>query len=94
MDREEAWINFKNKFSIGQSVSGKIIHKAPYGVFLDIGEDFLCLLEIIEINDLNYELYTADQIFKAGEIVEGKVGDFTDSNKQMRITQRDRKNEN
>lgn len=62
-------------------------------MFLDIGEDFMCLLEIIEIKDLDYDLYMADKIMKIGEIVEGKVGGFTDQNMQMRITQKNRPKE-
>ncbi len=52
MNQEENWENFKSKYIIGQSISGKIVQKAPFGVLIDIGEDFICLLEIIEIKDL------------------------------------------
>lgn len=93
MNQEEKWKGFKSKYIIGQSISGKIVEKAPFGVFIDIGEDFMCLLEIIEIKDLDYDLYVADKIMKIGEIVEGKVGDFRDHNKQMRITQKKRAKE-
>lgn len=88
MDKEAAWIQFKAKYSIGQKVSGKIAYKAQFGVFLDIGEEFLCLLEIISINDLNYELYESGKVYKVGELVEGTVVGFTDNNRQMRITQK------
>lgn len=88
MEHKESWKNFKNRYKVGQTVSGKIVHKAPFGVFIDIGEDFPCLLEIIEIENLNYDQYTSEKIFRLGEKVEGKVGDFTEENKQMRITQK------
>lgn len=90
MKQDEDWRSFKKKYKIGQSVSGKRIHKAQFGVFLDIGEDFLCLLEIIEMRDLNYNLYMAEEEMKIGDIVEGKVGEFTDNNRRMRITQKNR----
>ena len=84
----KSWEDFKNKYSIGSKVTGKIVHKAPFGVFLDIGEPFHALLEIIVMKNLDYDLYKSDQQFKVGEVVEGEVTDFTESNKQMRIRQK------
>ena len=72
-------------------VEGKIIKKMPFGVFVDIGEKFLTLLEIIEMVGLNYGHYQSNQQFNIGDRVKGTVGDFTDNPKQMRITQKTRK---
>lgn len=84
------WVDFQLRYPIGKEIEGKIIKKMPFGVFIDIGEKFLVLLEIIEIEGLDYEKYTSDEQFNVGESVSGVVGGFTENNKQMRILQKSR----
>ncbi len=84
----KSWEEFKNNYAIGSKVTGEIVYKAPFGVFLDIGEPFYVLLEIIVMDNLDYKLYKSDKQFKIGEIVGGEVVDFTENNKQMRIKQK------
>ena len=90
MNELNEWNKFKQKYPVGIEVEGKIIKKMPFGVFLDIGEKFLALLEIIEMVDLNYDHFQSNQQFNVGDKVQGTVGDYTDYNKQMRITQKKR----
>ena len=91
MDDINEWHKFKQKYPIGIEVEEKIIKKMPFGVFVDIGEKFLTLLEIIEMVGLNYDHYQSNQQFNVGDRVKGTVGGFTDNNKQMRMTQKKRK---
>ncbi|HAA14411.1 MAG TPA: hypothetical protein DCE41_23110 [Cytophagales bacterium] len=88
MDKQKEWEKFKNKYPLDTTVTGKIVHKAPFGVFLDIGEQFLALLEIIAIKDLDYRLYTEDKIFKIEEEVSGYVVGFRQENQQLAIAQK------
>lgn len=84
---EVDWKGFKEKYVIGDKVEGTIIHKMPFGVFIDIGEKFLVLLEIIVMEGLYYDLYRAEKQFNVGESVQGSVAGFTEGNRQMRIIQ-------
>ena len=81
------WEHFKKKYAPGDKVEGVIIQKRPFGVFIDIGEKFLVLLEIIVMKDLDYELYKADKQFIVGETVKGYVANLREEDLQMRITQ-------
>lgn len=87
-DKQNDWNQFQQNYPIGKEVEGAIIKKMPFGVFIDIGEQFLVLLELPAMQDLDYEKYQAEQQFKTGERVKGRVTDFTDHNIQMRIAQK------
>lgn len=62
-DAEEAereWESLKDRLSPGQSVTGIVVTKAPFGAWLDIGVGFPALLEIVCIAGLTPERYQAD----------------------------------
>ena len=84
------WEAFQQQYPVGTEVEGKITHKRPFGVFIDIGEPFIVLLEIPSMKDLDYPQYLDHQQFNVGETVRGTVTDFTSGN-QMRITQKSKK---
>ena len=85
----EAWDRLKRKYKRGDVLSGKVVRQAPFGVFFDAGLDFLVLLEVIEFENPNQEPFTfPDDYPRAGSEVEGRLTDFTDHNRQVRVTQR------
>ena len=84
----KSWEEVKKQYNLGSKLTGEIIHKAPFGVFLDFGESFHARLEIIEMDNLNYDAYQADQQYKVGEVIEGIVADYMENNQQIRITKK------
>ncbi len=45
-DPREQWEQFKRDHPRGQWLKGKVIHRAQFGVFVDLGVPFTALLEI------------------------------------------------
>ena len=66
-EKLQEWNRIKEKYKRSDKVHGIIIHKAPFGLFIDIKEKFPALLEIIQMRDLDYEKYKKDQIHRIGE---------------------------
>lgn len=84
----EEWNEIKQKWEIGTQVEGIIVHKAPFGDFIDVGVGYDALLEIIEIKDLTQEKYCQGDYNPMGSVVKAKVVAFDDTNKQIRLTQK------
>ncbi len=86
---QSIWKNFKEKHKLGSFVSGKIIHKAPFGVFINVDGYSNVLLEIIQMKELDYHsLYLTDIQFKVGDHIEAYVLGFTEDTQQVRVTQK------
>ena len=60
-DREEEWRLLQSRLAVGALVSGVVVARYPFGVFLDIGVGFPALLEIISIKGMTPETYRADK---------------------------------
>ena len=85
---ERNWNKFQQDYPVGKQVRGIIVRKMPFGVFVDINEPFMALLEIIEMKELEYKRYTKDLQFNVGEVIHGYVLDCAIHNQQLRITQK------
>lgn len=73
----ETWNELKSRIIKGQLITGTVIRSERYGLFLDIGESFngLVLIPFLSKNtDLEFDEYP-----KTGELVKGKVLDFSDN---------------
>jgi len=44
-----AWSKIQDKLAIGQTVTGVVTRHEPFGIFIDIGEVFDCLVQITEL---------------------------------------------
>ena len=85
---EQEWSHFRSQFTLGQRISGKVIREEPFGVLLDIGGQFLGLLEIMNIaapEGVDPKLATNP---RTGEIVTARIVQFCDQNKQIRLSQK------
>jgi hypothetical protein len=86
-DRDQAWEELKRQLVVGQSVTGVIVTRAPFGAWIDLGIGFPALLEIICIDGLTPERYRAGDWCPIGSEVTAFVGDFTDRSHQIRLFQ-------
>ncbi len=80
------WEDVKARFPMGSTVTGVVCAVAPFGVFLDLGEDAIGLLLVPEMaGDNRKQMADYPQI---GESVTAKVIHHRDSEHQVSLTQR------
>jgi len=72
------WKLLKNQLAIGKSVTGTVVAKAHFGVWLDIGAEFPAFLLIVSIRDLTPEKYRSDEWCPLGDSVVATVGGFNE----------------
>ncbi|WP_210462179.1 hypothetical protein [Rufibacter roseolus] len=84
---EDSWNEVKKKFKIGDEVEGIVVHKAPFGDFIDLGVEFLALLEVIVVKDLTPEKYRKGLYNPIGSKIQAYIVSFEDSNQQIRLAQ-------
>jgi ribosomal protein S1 len=87
--REETreWEAVKRRLVIGQTVTGVVIAKAPFGAWLDIGVGFPALLLIPDVAGLTPESYRADNWCVIGSTIVAQVVLFNDERRQVRVSQ-------
>lgn len=85
MDRE--WAALKEGLRLGDSVTGTVLAKAPFGAWIDIGVGFPALLELPQIAGLTPAKYRADEWCAIGSEVNASVVAFQDDNKQVYLSQ-------
>ena len=82
----ETWEAVKARFSIGSIVTGTVYDVAPFGVFIDLGDDAVGLLLVPEMTgDARKELADYPQI---GQSVTAKVIQHRNRQRQVSLTQR------
>lgn len=82
------WERVKATVPIGAEVSGRVVACQPFGVFVDLGLDFLGLLEIPELGD-SAARSRGKVVFPAvGAPLTARVLQHADHNQQLRLTQR------
>jgi ribosomal protein S1 len=82
------WEALKKRLAAGQTVSGVVVAKAPFGAWLDIDVGFPALLLIPDVAGLTPESYRTDHWCPIGSIVVAEVVVFNDRNHQVRVSQR------
>jgi ribosomal protein S1 len=87
--RKEDWERAKAALRPGDRISGVVVARYVFGVFIDIGVGFPALLEVIQFDPppgrrpLDIEDYPA-----IGNSVTARVVAFNDRNRQIALTQR------
>lgn|GEM_PF-5833504 len=89
---EQAWQDEWDKtvadFKPGMEVSGQVVHKAPFGDFIEIGASKPALLEITSIPTLTPEVYKLGEYNPLGSTVKAWVlAPPSRRTKQLRLTQ-------
>src|SRR5262245_52720498 len=81
------WEAVKHRIAVGDSVTGIVIARAPFGAWVDIGADFPALLEITTMSGLTPERYQAGDWCPVGSAVTADVSMFRDSSRQVYLRQ-------
>ena len=81
------WESLKLRLNVGETVSGTIVAKAPFGAWIDIGFGFPALLLIPHVEGLTPERYRSDEWCPIGSTVTAVVGGFNDRDCQISVWQ-------
>lgn len=87
-DRVSDWERAKQAFPVGSKVSGRVVLKAPFGVWLDVGAGFPALLLITQLATF----YSHDTYWKSGpqlgETMDVTVLGFNEPARALGLTQK------
>lgn len=72
----DTWNELKIRLKVGELVSGNVKEVHPFGVFVDIGEEFYALAQAPFISDK--EEIGSSEFPKEGEFVTGRIQVFSD----------------
>jgi hypothetical protein len=86
-DAEAAWVAVKKRLAVGESITGVVVARAPFGAWIDLGVGFPGLLEINGIANLTPEHYRAGDWCLAGSEVTALIGGFRDEGRQIGLWQ-------
>jgi ribosomal protein S1 len=87
-ETETAWELVKTRLHAGSRVSGKVVARYIFGIFLDIGVGFPALLEIIQFNPpLKRRPVVLEDYPAVGSTIIARVVAFSDRNRQVGLTQ-------
>jgi ribosomal protein S1 len=75
--------------SVGDTVTGKVICRAHFGAWVDIGNGFPALLEIIHLAGLKPSDYKAGNWCAIGSELEATILAFSGEGRQVRLTQKE-----
>jgi ribosomal protein S1 len=85
----EKWEGVKSQVGLGSSVSGDVVARYPFGVFVDLGVGFPALLEVIQFERAGVFRCTAMETHpEVGSTVTATVLWFDDRQRQIKLTQR------
>ena len=88
-DLSGKWVAAKDLLKQGDQIKGRIIAKAPFGIWVDIGIGFPALLEVIVAKDLDYSIYDDDAVYPSGASIDVKVSGVRDHKRQVYLHQKD-----
>ncbi len=88
---DDDWNLAKELIDLGSDVSGVVVHCEQFGVFLDLEVGFPAILEVVRFKHTNRKPLKYPQDYpNVGDIVHGRVFAFSDSFRQIALTQRPR----
>ena len=70
---ESAWQAVVQSLNLGQSVTGKVVARADYGAWIDLGVGFPALLQTVMMQGMDHEMYLADEWCPVGSQVKAQV---------------------
>lgn len=82
---QENWHALKQRLGVGQSVTGTVVAKSPFGAWLDIGVGFPALLLIPDVKGLTPGSYQNDQWCPIGRSITAEVLIFNDLEHVVRV---------
>lgn len=81
------WESVKSRIPVGTQVSGVVLFRAAFGVWVDLGVGFPALLQIIQMPSLTPEAYQDGTWCPEGSPITAKIFVFSDSYRQIGLTQ-------
>ncbi|MEZ6048764.1 MAG: S1 RNA-binding domain-containing protein [Planctomycetaceae bacterium] len=88
--RTEEWESVKAELQIGQLVSGTVVARRPFGVFVDIGAGFPALVLVVNLKDARTTPYSSIDMYpQIGDHINARVNAFVDHNRQIGMTEND-----
>lgn len=85
--RAGAWEALRQQLVYGQSVTGTVVGKSPFGAWVDLGVGFPGLLEITVIAGLTPEKYRLGDWCPVGSEVTAFIGGFREDSRQIGLWQ-------
>ena len=87
LDIETEWSDVKSRLVVGSIVEGTVIAHLQFGIFLELNEAFVGLIQITHFREAG-ERMTAREYPEMGANVRAVVIDFRDSNHQIALSAR------
>ncbi|MEC7290429.1 MAG: S1 RNA-binding domain-containing protein [Pseudomonadota bacterium] len=88
-DKSQEWSRVKDQLKQNEIVSGVVVAKAPFGLWVDIGVKFPALIEVIVLSGVDYETYLDEKYFTVGSEVKAKISGVRDDKRQIYLHQKD-----
>ena len=83
------WLMIQKRLTLGQTLSGKVVHIEPFGVFADVGLGFPALILVTRFHDAETVRRSfANEFPQIGETIEGSVYAFCEHPREIALTQR------
>jgi ribosomal protein S1 len=83
------WELLKTRLPAGSRVSGEVVARYIFGIFLDIGVGFPALLEVIQFEEARRRRYNFEDYPAVGSTVTARVVSFRERVRQIDLTQLD-----
>ena len=76
----EAWESVVCCFPIGRQIKARIVGRAPFGLWLDVGAPLPALMRIVHTNDpaFDYQRYVAEEWGRLGDEICVRIVDVND----------------
>lgn len=84
---DNPWFNVENRYSVGDTVEGKIVRLVPFGAFVELEEGVEGLVHISQIS--NVRLGKPDEVLSVGQKVQMKVLEVNPDLKKISLSIRD-----
>jgi ribosomal protein S1 len=82
----EEWEALKQRLPVSSIITGKVVHQAPFGVFIDAGLGFPVLMRVAEFRVIKpSSLAFSDDYPALGEAISGQFCGFNERNRQLDI---------
>lgn len=79
----DEWEALKLQLSIDTIITGKVVHQAPFGVFIDANLGFHVLMFVAEFNDKGQALIFPDDFPALNSALSGQFAGFNEINRQI-----------
>lgn len=86
--KTENWERLISTLNPGDEVTGVVVARAHFGIWVDIGEGFPALLESIVIDGMDGEMYQKDEYCPVGSSIKAKISGFADRTRQIYLHQK------